>query len=240
MLLIFFDEVKTQPHYPIYHIGGVCIDEPHLVEIEAEIAAIAQDVFGTTRLSKKTELHMQQIYARSGEFGTMNNFEDRVRIIERFMRILSRPEVKLIDVQIDSLHPKASARPAEIAFMFFCERADQYAASEDKLAMLIGDRESDKIAERSSVSLSNYRIFGTEFQFGRKKITNLFESVHFTHSHLSRFLQLADAYTWIRQFVGNNSNSENARHRAILDLLKVEENKMYAAKYKHWPTKNAW
>ncbi len=47
MLLIFFDEVKTQPHYPIYHIGGFGIDEAHLTEIEADIAAIAQDVFGT-------------------------------------------------------------------------------------------------------------------------------------------------------------------------------------------------
>jgi len=237
MLLIFFDEVKTQPHYPIYHLGGFGIDEAHLEEIEAAIASIAQDVFGTTRLSQKTELHMQQIYARSGSFGTMNNFDDRVSIIERFLSILSRPEVLLIDVQIDSSHPKASVRPAEIAFMFFCERADALAESHKKLGMLIGDRESDPIAERSSVSLSEYRTTSTEFAYGRK-LAHLFESVHFTHSHLSRFLQLADAHTWIRQFINNNRKSGNPRHQAIMDLFKLPEIDLFPAKHKRWPSRH--
>lgn len=34
MLLIFFDEVKTQPDYPFYHIRGICIDEEHITLIE--------------------------------------------------------------------------------------------------------------------------------------------------------------------------------------------------------------
>lgn len=239
MLLIFFDEVKTQPHYLFYHIAGFAIDEAYLTDVEKEIAAIAQDVFGTTRLSKTTELHMQQIYGRSGVFGTMTNFEDRVRMIGRMMRILARPEVQLIDVRIDASHYKAAARPAEIAFMFFCERANDLAKSHQKMGMLIGDRESDKIAERSSMSLSAYRATSTEFPFGHQ-LTHLFESVHFTHSHLSRFLQLADAYAWIRQFVKNNLESNNPRHRAILDLLQLPENNMFPARYKHWPTKHAW
>lgn len=238
MLLIFFDEVKTQPHYPIYHIGGFGIDEAHLAEIEAAIAGIAHDVFGTTQLSQKSELHMQQIYARSGEFGTMTNFDDRVHMIERFLRILSRPEILLIDVQIDSSHPKASVRPAEIAFMFFCERADDLAKSGQKVGMLIGDRESDQIAERSSVSLSEYRTSSTEFVYGRK-LTHLFESVHFTHSHLSRFLQLADAHTWIRQFINNNRKSSNPKHQAIMDLFQLPEIDLFPARYKRWPSKNA-
>lgn len=59
--------------------------------------------------------------------------------------------------------------------------------------ILIGDRESDSNSERFSTSLSQYGAKGTDYQYGGE-ITNLFESVHFTHSHLSRFSQLAEVY----------------------------------------------
>ena len=97
--------------------------------------------------------------------------------------------------------------------------------------MLIGDRESDHHAARFATTLSQYRANGTEFAFGHD-IKNLVDSVHFTQSHLSRFLQLADVYTWLLQFRNRNRASTNPRHRAVFDLLKADNVNLYPSKYK--------
>jgi len=237
MLFIFFDEVKIQPDYPFYHIGGVCLDEEQLIPIQKEMSAIAKDIFGTDRLSRETEIHAQHIWSRSGSFGVMENFGDRVKMLERLIKILGREEVKLIRVTIDSSKPQASARPAEIAFMYFCERADQYAQSQNKIAMLIGDRDG-KNSDRFSISLSDYQDKGTEFAFGYK-IKNLFESVHFTHSYLNRFLQLADVYTWVVQFWKKQwlHNYTDDKHLAVMEIFSQPEINMFPVKYKDWPKK---
>ncbi|MGV4842093.1 DUF3800 domain-containing protein [Stenotrophomonas maltophilia] len=69
-------------------------------------------------------------------------------------------------------------------------------------------------------------------------IQNLVDSVHFTHSHLSRFLQLADVYVWLQQFRVRNRGSTNPRHQAVLSLLKEENVNLFASKYKEWPKRD--
>ncbi|MCJ7627149.1 MAG: DUF3800 domain-containing protein, partial [Longimicrobiales bacterium] len=145
------------------------------------------------------------------------------------------PEVLRIDIQINCEALYGGPAPSDIAFMFFCERADGLVKSKKTIGMLIGDRESDQFAERYATALSDYRVEGTGFAFG-KDITNLVDSVHFTHSHLSRFLQLADVYTWLLQFRRRNEGSENFRHLAVLDLFKEDGASLFPTKYKSWPT----
>ena len=118
--------------------------------------------------------------------------------------------------------------------MYFCERANALARSQKAMGLLIGDRESDHHAARFSTTLSSYRAKGTDYAFGRK-IENLVDSVHFTHSHLSRFLQLADVYVWLVQFQKRNRGSKDRRHRAVFDMLKREHVNLFPAKYKEWP-----
>ena len=119
------------------------------------------------------------------------------------MAILSLETVRLIKIQINCTNLYGSQDPAEIAFMFLCERANDLVLANNGLGMLIGDRENDQVADRFAKTLSGYRASGTEFAFGRD-IHNLVDSVHFSHSHLSRLLQLADVYTWLLQFRNRN------------------------------------
>ena len=234
MKLIFFDEAKNDGDYPHYHIGAVCIDEKHLGPIEKKINAIAENVFGTYELTAATELHAAEIYHRKKNFKEWREFEKRIEIIVQFARILTKEEVRLIDVQIncDLLH--VSQVPEEIAFMFLCERANDFVKANNSLGMLIGDRENDRLAARFSTTLSGYRANGTDFAFGRD-IHNLVDSVHFTHSHLSRFLQLADVYTWILQFKNRNRESDNARHLELFKELQKKDIDLSPSKYKEWP-----
>jgi hypothetical protein len=234
MKLIFFDEAKNDDKYPHYHIGGVCIDEVHLRGIEERINAVATTAFGNAALVRGTELHAADIYHRKKHFREWSDFSARIKIIDEMMQILSAPEAMLIDVQINAAKLWESQSPEQIAFMFFCERSNDLCRAHGSVGMLIGDRESDRVAERYAVSLSEYRAEGTDFQYGRN-IENLVDSVHFTHSHLSRFLQLADIYTWLLQFRKRNSGSEDYRHRAIFDIWARSDVDLSPSKYKEWP-----
>ncbi|WP_202594009.1 DUF3800 domain-containing protein [Lysobacter dokdonensis] len=86
------------------------------------------------------------------------------------------------------------------------------------------------------VSLADYKARGTDFAVGRS-ITHLVDSVHFTQSHLSRFLQLADIYVWILQFQARNRGSENFRHAAVFELLRRDGINLFPRKYKEWPAR---
>ena len=95
--------------------------------------------------------------------------------------------------------------------------------------MLIGDRENDRLADRFSTTLPAEPISPLAETF------IIWSIVHFTHSHLSRILQLADVYVWLRQFRNRNRDSQNERHSAVLDLLKRDHVDLFPAKYKEWP-----
>lgn len=234
MKLIFFDEAKQGPNYPHYHLGAVCVDEAHLSAVEARITALSVEAFGSGELSVATEFHAAEIYHRKKNFKDWNDFNKRLHLIGQFAEILSLPEVQCIDIQINCAPLYAGQTPADIAFMFLCERANSLVRAQNALGMLIGDRESDRHAERFATTLSTYRANGTNFAFGQD-IKSLVDSVHFTHSHLSRFLQLADVYVWLLQFRNRNRGSEDIRHRAVFDLLTGEQINLFPSKYKEWP-----
>ncbi|MBI1423768.1 MAG: DUF3800 domain-containing protein [Gammaproteobacteria bacterium] len=234
MKLIFFDEVKPEVEYPHYHIGAICIDEEHLHQVEMQVSALANKVFGRSEMCKETEFHAAEIYHRKRNFKAWTDFSRRIDVLERLIQILSLEEVALIDIQINTDLLSQNQSAEEIAFMFLCERANDYVRAKRSLGMLIGDRESDRMSERFATTLSGYRANGTDFAFGRD-LTHLVDSVHFTHSHLSRFLQLADVYAWLLQFMKRNIGTEDARHQAIFNILKREEINLFPSKYKEWP-----
>ncbi len=124
MKLIFFDESKNDDNYEHYHIGGVCIDEDNLGVVEARINAVVSPLFFHTRLERGTELHAAEIYHRKNHFKEWTNFEQRIKLIDDLMSILSMPELQLIDIQINTTKLWDNQIPDEIAFMFFCERAN--------------------------------------------------------------------------------------------------------------------
>lgn len=234
MHFVYFDEAKNDPDYPRYHLGAVVIDEVDLPAIEDRINGLALKAFGTSTLLASTEFHAAEIYHRRKNFKEWKDPEARLALLSEFVDILSLGQVRLVDIQIncDKLHKGQSAE--DIGFMFLCERVNSYLASKNVKGMLIGDRESDLHASRYATSLSNYRASGTTFAYGTD-ITNLVDSVHFTHSHLSRFLQLADVYTWVKQFLHRNASSSEARHQSLLKICRRESVCLYPDKYKEWP-----
>jgi len=234
MRLIFFDESKNDTEYLSYHIGGISIEDKWLLEVEAQVSAIADDVFGSSRLIQETEFHAAEIFHRKKNFKSWHDFESRIDVLRRLVDILNLEYVDLIDIKVNCGLLSASQSPEHLAFMFLCERANDLMKRREALGMLIGDRENDQSAAKHAGSLSDYKARGTDFAFGRE-ITHLVDSVHFTQSHLSRFLQLADVYAWLLQFQVRNRGSDNPRHLAVLEILRRDEVNLFPAKYKEWP-----
>ena len=235
MHLVFFDESKDDSDYRHYHIGGVCIAETDLGEVEQLVNGISKRAFGSIELARGTELHAADIYHRKGNFKAWADVGERLALLSDFADILSLDLVRLIsiDINCEKLHGGQDA--AEIAFMFLCERANDLVKAERSLGMLIGDRENDRVSDRYAKTLSNYRVGGAGFAYGRD-IDNLVDSVHFSHSHLSRFLQLADVYTWFVQFRDRNRGSTERQHPSVLKLLARADVDLFPSKYKVWPT----
>jgi len=234
MKLIFFDESKNAPDYPHYHLGAICLDESALIDVEGAVQAIAIEVFGSAELSSGTEFHASEIFHRKKNFKEWHDFGRRVALLSRLVDVLSRECVQLIDIQINCRLLNEAQNPEDIAFMFLCERANDLVRAQQSIGMLIGDRESDRHAARFATTLSNYKATGTDFAFGRE-IKNLVDSVHFTQSHLSRFLQLADVYVWLLQFRNRNQTSQDERHQAVFKILGRDEVDLFPSKYKEWP-----
>lgn len=236
MQLIFFDETKNDKDYPFYHIGGVCIDEADLSDIEGRISELADKSFGNSVLDRGTEFHAAEIFHRKAHFKTWTDFDARLGLLKKFVEILSLKQVARISIRIniDKLYVRNRPLAPGYAFMFLCERSNQLIKARGKMGMLIGDRDTDSIAAKCATSLSSYRVSGTEFRYGQP-ITHLVDSVHFTHSHLSRFLQLADVYTWLTQFDHRNSGSKNKWNKALLDILSDKNTNLSPSKYKEWP-----
>lgn len=122
MQLIFFDEAKDDKDYPVYHIGGVCINEEDLAEVEARITLMAQKSFGNAVLDRGTEFHAAEIFHRKAHFKSWEDFGARLGLLKEFVGILSLKQAGLIDIQINSAKLHASQSASDIAFMFLCER----------------------------------------------------------------------------------------------------------------------
>lgn len=232
MHLIFFDEAKPQNDYPFYHIGAICVSENHVKDIENEVNTLSKKVFDEVTLKQETEFKGHNLFHKKAQFKN-HDVADRIDILISLAQILSKNEIHLIDIQINVSNLYVADYAKDYAFMFLCEKVDTLLSELGAMGILIGDRENEQITNRFSVALSEYRSKGTEYQF-RTEIKNIFESVHFTPSHLSRFLQLADIYTWICQYKNKHKKGKNLKDKRFLETL--NEVKLLPKRYKVWPS----
>jgi hypothetical protein len=79
--------------------------------------------------------------------------------------------------------------------------------------------------------LAEYRARGTDFEFGRD-IDHVVDTVHHTHSHHSRLLQLADLFVYSKCLC----TKEELKYpkATIVEALNGFDN-LYPSKYKYWP-----
>jgi len=238
MQLIYFDEVKFQPNtQPFYWLAGVIVNAESIRAIEHEVDALAKECFSSSTLCRETEFHAADIFHRKHNFRNWTDPEERIRVIRSLATIIGRAEgVRRVYVQIDP-ERMVGADVEHKAFIFFVEKIERYLKDVKDVGLLIGDRESGSLAGIFAEILSRFREHGTPYEYGRK-LERLIDTVHFTESHLSRMIQLADVYVWLLQLCNKNETG-----RPQLDLIKFvrEETELLRAhRYKFWPTEGSW
>lgn len=237
MLITYFDEVKyAEGRQPYYWLGGISLSAENIYTLENQVNALARECFGNSALAKETEFHASDIYHRKANFKAWREPAKRVEVLKRLMAMLSEAKPLKIYSRIEPARMIATDIEHK-AFMFFVERVEQCLRAAKQPGILIGDRENAKGAKIFTETLSHYRTQGTPYAYGRS-LTHLIDTVHFTDSHHSRMLQLADLYVWSLQFCCNLSPDKYQSQ--LIGFIRYETDLLSPTAYKAWPTANSW
>jgi hypothetical protein len=237
--LIYFDEVKFQvAQQPFYWLGGLIIDADSVKSIESEVDALAKKCFGISTLRRETEFHAAEIFHRKRNFKDWSEIEKRLDVIRSLASIVGRSEgIGRVYARLDPNRMIEKEDVDQKAFVFFVERVEMYLRQKKDLGLLIGDRESESSASVFAETLSHFREHGTPYAYGGM-LERLIDTVHFTESHLSRMLQLADAYVWLLQLCSRNA--EAYPQCAIINFVRENTQLLRPHRYKEWPSANSW
>lgn len=241
MRIIYFDEVKYQsPSQPYYWLAGIIVTPEAVWRLENQLNELSAECFSSSTLAENTEFHATEIFNRKRNFKKWNKADKRIEIIIKLCDILAgEDELTKIYVRIEPAKMIASPDTIEKkAFMFFIEKAEQYLKVNKTPGLLIGDSDNKRISKQFAEMLSHYREYGTSYQFG-VALEHLIDTVHFTSSHHSRMLQLADLYVWLLQFRANADPSKFP-HSIIFKYISENSDLLSTDKYKIWPTDHSW
>jgi hypothetical protein len=239
MLVTYFDEVKFQAaNQRFYWIGGIAAPAESIWRLEQQVSEISREIFGTPDMSRATEFHASDIFHRKRNFKEWADPAKRIDVIKRLLTVLnSEANVAKIYVRLEP--GKMIATDYEhMAFMYFIERVEMHLQSNKSPGILIGDRENDQVSGVFAEDLSKFRSKGTPYNYG-VKLTHLIDTVHFTNSHHSRMLQLADLYVWSVQLCAAECNEVFPR-ADLVKFIREQTNILSAARWKEWPTPQSW
>lgn len=99
-----------------------------------------------------------------------------------------------------------------LGLMLLLERFCDYLDTVDDLGIVFGDYEKDELTQ-SVLDFSKFKLDGkTPMYFGRR-LDRLLDTVYFTHSHHSRFLQAADILIFLAGRYENSSITQSSKRR---------------------------
>ncbi len=199
MYLTYFDENKFSVESPYFYIGGVMIDVSQIQKLDKTLMQIQYNYLGTSILRKETELHGKEIFHGKGNFKKIK-LNIRIQLFKDIATFIINNKIPVRIVSIDvNKHRAKYAHPQpeyRLGLMLFLERVCDFLDKQDKLGLVFGDYEKDEITS-SILDFSQFKINGkTKMYFGRP-LGRLIDTIYFTQSHHSRFLQLADIIVYI-------------------------------------------
>lgn len=236
VLLTYFDEVKPQePGQPYYWLGGLMLAPEMVPILEAEVGALAVECFGEKAgLTRECEFHASDIAAGSKNFRPLRDPVRRFAILKRLYQVIDKADgVFRVTVRLEVGRIADSIDIEALALMFLIEKVDYFARGRKTHALLIGDLDNERAVNRAVRNLAEYRATGTDYQYGHK-IENVIDTIHFSRSHHSRLLQLADAYMWLKQLQSRPQEPGELR-RDLLEFIRRKTDIGWDHKYKRWP-----
>ena len=194
MHLIYFDENKYSLTEPYFYIGGILLDKDKIQAYDIVLTQIQYNFYGTSILTKETELHGKDIFHRKGNC-KKKRLWDRVQLLKDISNFIvnNRIPIRIVRINVPA-HRKQYAYPEpeyRLGLMLFLERVCDFLDQQNKLGVVFGDYEKDEIS-RSVLDFSQFKLSGKTPMYGGRPLGRLIDTIYFTQSHHSRFLQLAD------------------------------------------------
>lgn len=200
------------------------------------MAQIQYNYFGTQTLNKQTELHGQEV------FQGKNNFKGKPlnERIKLFLDILTCSENNNVFSRFVKLnvpnHKKKYAYPEpeyRLSLMLFLERVCDCLDKVKDLGIVFGDYEQDEIA-KSILDFSQFKAKKTTPMYFGRPLGRLVDSIYFTHSQYSRFLQCADMICYLCQRYESN-RSFKSHHDQVLQKAWTDFKKKSDFCIQEWP-----
>lgn len=199
MHLCYFDENKHSAENPHFFIGGVMIPDGKAIEFESTLSQIAFNFFGVRTLTVQSEFHGKELFHGKGN-AKGQKLAERVQVFQDVATFVTDNRIPVrmicIDVPNHLKKYKYPTPPYRLGLMLILERFCEYLDTANDLGLVFGDYEADEVT-RAVVDFSEFKSQGkTPMYFGRP-LGRLLDTVYFTQSHHSRFLQVADLLVYM-------------------------------------------
>ncbi|MES2215588.1 MAG: DUF3800 domain-containing protein [Pseudomonadota bacterium] len=210
MHLIYFDETKFSKENPFFLIGGILVHNDFISGLEDTLMQIQYNFFGTNILSHETEFHGQHIFNGIGYF-RKRKLEDRVKLFQDIGKFICDNQIAIRIVCIDIHKHRARYQYPQpeynLGLMLILERFCDFLESKDDIGLVFGDYEKDEIT-KSILDFSQFKHSGKTSMFHGRPLGRLKDTIYFTHSHHSRFLQVADMIMYMANRYENGYNPQ--------------------------------
>ena len=195
MHLAYFDENKYSEDNPYFVIGGYLIPEDKILDLETTLIQIQLNFFGSSALRNDTEFHGKEMLHGKAHF-RKRKLSERIQLFEDLTTFVINNKLPIRMVRIDvNAHRKKYTYPTpeyRLGLMLILERLE----IKKDIGAVFGDYEKDEIS-RAILDFAEFKVSGsTPMHYGRP-LGRLVDTVYFTHSHHSRFLQVADVLVYM-------------------------------------------
>ena len=225
--LIYFDETKFTEDNPFFLIGGILLEEEHVSSLENTLMQIQYNFFGTNRLSHDTELHGQFIFNGKGPY-RKRKLQDRICLFESVGTFIIQNHILIRLVCIDvNAHRKKYIYPQpeyNLGLMLALERFCDFLEEKNDIGIVFGDYEKDEITQ-SILDFSQFKNSGKTPMTPGRHLGHLKDTIYFTHSHHSRFLQVADMVIYMANRYENGRVPQKWHDKELKKIWNTIKNK---------------
>lgn len=201
MILSYFDENKFSEDRPLFYIGGLMVPDTKITEVEDTLAIIVRNFFGTALLTRENEIHGKELWHGKGAF-KRRTAKDRLGLLKDLLSVVTahRLPVRLVCVDVPSHRERFDYPEPEYALglMLLLERFCIELERVDDIGLVFGDHEEDEYA-RAISDFSSFKGAGRTPMYRGRSLEPLKDTIYYTRSHHSRFLQLADLVVFLAQ-----------------------------------------
>ncbi len=199
MYLAYFDENKYSKEDPYFYIGGILVESKKIIELEHTISQIQYNFFSTSVLTKETEIHGLYLWHGKGTF-KRRKLDERLNLLKNIGKFLITHKIPIRMICIDvNAHRSKYQYPQpeyQLGLMLILERFCDFLEGMCDVGVVFGDYEKDEIT-KAVLDFSQFKLTGKTPMYRGRPLGRLIDTIYFTHSHHSRFLQIADIVVYL-------------------------------------------